>query len=353
MIGLNGASRGVTVAVDAMGGDFAPAEILKGAIEAHRQGVEIVLVGPHEIVRAALDELEADLPVRHASEVIAMDEPVKQAFRRVDSSLRRATDLVSAGEASAVVSCGNSAAIMAIAKHAWGALPGIERPAFGGYLPTRGGLVFVLDIGANPTVHSSNLLQFAVMGDVFVRLTSGVDEPRVALLSFGTEDNKGTKEVKEANEALRKLDLNFVGNVEGNHVFEGNVDVVVCDGFSGNVLLKGAEGVATEIFDLLKAELSRDLWSKVAAAALMPAFRKIKRRVDYQEYGGVPVLGVNQVMINCHGRSKAKAVTNAIMLAAKLGRGHLPQRIAEALQQDEVEVGRRRRIVRALHLGHE
>ncbi|MGH2442389.1 MAG: phosphate acyltransferase PlsX [Chloroflexota bacterium] len=352
MASLNGASGNAAVAVDVMGGDFAPGEVLKGAVEAHRSGVSVLLVGDSTVIRNGLDQLGADVPMAHASESIAMDEPVHQSLRREDSSLKRATELVAAGDAQAVVSCGNSAAIMGIAYRFWERLPGISRLAFGGFLPSHNGGVFVLDIGANASVKSSHLLQFAIMGDVYVRLTTGIEDPRIALLSNGTEDSKGTKSVKEANEALRKLDLNFIGNVEGNHVFEGRSDVVVCDGFSGNILLKGAEGVAVEIFNLLRDELTRDLFARVAAAAMMPAFTRVKARVDYQEYGGVPVLGVNHVMINCHGRSKAKAVTNAILLAERLAEEHLPARIGEALQQDDLEVGSRRRLVRALHLRH-
>lgn len=340
-----------TVAVDAMGGDFAPDEVIKGAVDAHRKGVKVVLVGQRDMVESGLDACGARLPVVPASEVIAMDESVGQAIRRRDSSLQVAASLVNSGDAGAVVSCGNSGAIMAVGLRSWGMQPGIDRPAFGQFLPTRYGGVFVIDIGANPTVKSANLSQFAVMGGVYVSLSRDIESPRVALLSNGSEDSKGTKEVKEANQALRKLDINFVGNVEGNQIFDGRVDVVACDGFTGNVLLKSGEAVAMEIFDLLKTELQKDLLTKVAAAAMMPAFQRIKRRVDFEEYGGAPVLGVNQVMINCHGRSRAKAVTNAILLAERLARERLVDRIGEALQQDDLDgVPKRRRLVRALHL---
>jgi phosphate acyltransferase len=351
VLSLNGKSGGATVAVDAMGGDNAPGEIVKGAVEAHRRGASVILVGPEPVIRAELDRYGNGVPVHHAGESIGMDEPLAQALRRPDSSLRQSAELVSAGRASAVVSAGNSAAIMAIAHRCWEHLPGIKRPAFGGFLPARNGGVFVLDIGANAVVASENLVQFAVMGDVYVRLSAGIEDPRIGLLSIGSEDSKGTEEVRQANKALRKLDLNFVGNVEGNSVFDGTVDVVVCDGFAGNVLLKGAEGVAAEIFELLKEELTRDLVARVAAAVMMPAFTRIKRRVDYEEYGGVPVLGVNNVMINCHGRSTAKAVTNAILLAEKLATERLPQKIESAMQDGSE--GRRRRLARALHLRHE
>jgi phosphate acyltransferase len=200
-------------------------------------------------------------------------------------------------------------------------------------------------------VRASNLVQFAIMGAVYLQVSRGIVSPRIALLSNGTEDSKGTREVKEANEALRKLDLNFIGNIEGNQVFDGVTDVVVTDGFTGNVLLKGGEAVAAEIFDMLKVELSRDLPSRVAAAVLMPAFQRIKRRLDFEEYGGAPVLGVNGVMINCHGRSSAKAFTNAILLAGRSVSERLVERTGEALHQEHVESGRTRlRLRRALHL---
>jgi glycerol-3-phosphate acyltransferase PlsX len=240
---------------------------------------------------------------------------------------------------------------MGVALHAWDTQPGIDRPAFGSTIPGKHP-VFVLDIGANASVKAGNLVQFAVMGDVYIRVSQGLEAPRVALLSNGSEDTKGTKEVKEANQALRKLDMNFVGNVEGNQVFDGVADVVVCDGFSGNVLLKGGEGVVSTIFGLLKEELSKDVISRLAAAALMPAFGRVKHLLDYEEYGGAPVLGVNGVMINCHGRSKAKAVTNAICMANRMAQERLVERIGRALHEDDVELGRRRRLARALHLRH-
>jgi len=336
-----------------MGGDFAPHQVIAGAIEAHRRGVNVVLVGPQEIVERCLEDKGGNLPVVNAAETIGMDEPVMQALRRKESSLRVATALVAAGEVDAAVSCGNSAAIMGIALHVLGTQPGIDRPAFGGMLPSRNGGVFLLDIGANSVVKTSNLVQFAVMGDVYVRLARGIEDPRVALLSNGSEDSKGTKEIKEANQALRRLDINFIGNVEGNEIFEGQVDVVVCDGFTGNVLLKSAEAVASHIFHLLKDEISSDVVARLAAVPLRPALYRIKRRVDYEEYGGAPVLGVDGIVINCHGRSRAKAVTNAILLAQCLARERLVQRVGEALQQEDVEIGRRRRLVRALHLRHD
>lgn len=352
MVSLNG-HRVPLVAVDAMGGDNAPDELIKGAVEASRQGAKVVLVGPRELLREKLDELGRDLPIVHAPEAVSMHEPVMQAVRRKESSLQMALDLVASQEVGAAISAGNSGAIMAMARRTLGSQTGIERPAFGGTLPSQSGGVFVLDIGANSVVKPANLVQFAIMGEVYLHVTRGLDAPRVGLLSNGAEDSKGTKEVKEANELLRKLDINFVGNVEGNHIYDGDVDVIVCDGFSGNVLLKTAEGTATQIIRLLRSELSHDLISKIAAAALIPAFSRIRKHIDYEEYGGAAVLGVDGVMVNCHGRSGWKAVTNAILQAQRMASEQLVEQIGEALRQDASGIGRRKRLVRALHLRHE
>jgi glycerol-3-phosphate acyltransferase PlsX len=341
----------MTIAVDAMGGDHAPDEVVKGAVAASAQGLNVILVGNEPYIRRCLEGVKTDVCVVHAPDTIGMDEPVSKALLyKTSASLRVAMELVAHGSADAVISCGNSAAIMVIALHVLGRQPGIHRPAFGGSLPTRDGSVFIVDVGANHSVDATNLVQFAIMGDVFLKVGAGIAAPRIALLSNGTEPSKGTDEIKESYELLTKLDLNFVGNIEGNQIFEGLTDVVVCDGFAGNVLLKTAEGVAVEIFDLLRREIDKDLVAKVASAALMPTFRRIKRQIDFQEYGGAPVLGVNGVVVNCHGRSKAKAVTNAILIAERMAREELVNRIEDKLNHEDVETGRRRRIARALHL---
>ena len=351
MYSLNGNAELCTVAVDAMGGDNAPDEILKGAADAARQGVKIVLVGRKGLIEERLSALRLpNLAVHDAADVIEMHEPLKQVRHKSESSLHVAARLLSMGQADAMVSAGNSAAIMVVSMLELGRHAGIDRPAFGSMMPTKKGDVFVLDVGANSVVKPENLVQFAVMGEVYIRLARGIDRPRVALLSNGSEDSKGTPEIKEAYDQLRRLDMNFVGSIEGNHVFEGNVDVVVCDGFSGNVFLKGIEGVGLFLFDLVREEVTRDIMGKIAGAALTPAFSRIRRRVDYQEHGGAPVLGVNEVVVNCHGRSKARAITTAIVQAEKLARDRLVERIGEALHHDDVEAGRGRRIVRALHL---
>lgn len=352
MAALNGARHDVTVAVDAMGGDHAPHEVIKGAVDAAAHGVNVILSGPEPETRARLRHLRADLPVRHAPDIVGMDEAVTRTLLRRDhSSLHQALALVAGADADAAVSCGNSAAIMSVATHTLGLQPGIERPAFGGTMPARDGrTVFILDIGANSSVSASNLVQFAVMGDVYVKACRDIESPRIALLSNGAEDSKGTKQIKEANESLRRLDLNFIGNIEGNQIFEGVADVVVCDGFSGNVLLKTAEGAAGEIFYLLKREIEKDLVARVASAALMPTFQRIRRQVDFEEIGGALVLGVNGVVINCHGRSESRAVCNAILQAASMAKERLVERIAGELHEEEVEIRRRKRLARALHL---
>lgn len=351
MITLNGAASPV-IAVDAMGGDHAPDEIVKGAWEATQEGAEVILVGDPHRLGECLDRQGIELAVEAATDIVTMHEDLGTALRKEHSSLARAVDLVTTGEAAAAVSAGNSAAIMGFAFKAWRRLPGIQRPAFGSFLPSHEQPVFVLDMGANPEAKATHLVQFAVMGEVYVRLSRGVELPRIALLSNGTEDSKGTKEIKDAHEALRKLDLNFVGNVEGNQVFDDVADVIVCDGFAGNVLLKSAEGTAMEIFRLLRDEISKDFMTRLGAAAMMPALNRIRKKVDYETYGGAPVLGVNNIMINCHGRSRARAVKNAILLAQRLSREHLTEKIRESLQHEDVEV-RHSRLARALHMRHE
>lgn len=333
-----------------MGGDHAPDEIIKGAADAVGEGARVVLVGSADVLRERMSALNVDLPIEEAPGVIGMEESVSTSMYRNQSSLRVAMDLVAAGDASGAVSAGNSAAIMAIAIHVLGMEPGIDRPAFGGPVPSGAGHAFVLDIGANTSVKPNNLIQFAVMGEAYVQVCRGIEAPRIALLSNGSEPSKGTKVIREAHQQLAKLDVNFVGNVEGNAVFDGMADVVVCDGFSGNVLLKTAEGVAGEIFQLMKNEIEKDFVARVASAALIPAFQRIRRRVDYQEVGGVPVLGVAGVVINCHGRSRALAIKNAILQADQMAGEHLLERIGENLQHETVEAGRRRRLARALHL---
>ena len=334
-----------------MGGDHGPSELVLGAQLATERGIDVTLVGRTESIRTCL-EPDSKIPVVEAPDIIAMHESPTVISKRPDSSLAQAIALVGSGEADAVVSAGNSGAIMAGALLAWGRQPGVMRPAYGGEIPTRNGHTFVLDIGANAEVKPAYLLQFAVMGAAYMQIQHGIRHPRIGLLSNGTEDGKGTALTREAHELLqRRSELNYAGNIEANQVFESAVDLVVTDGFTGNILLKTAEGVGEEISNLIRGELSRDPLSRAGAMLAMPAFRRIKRRLDYEEYGGAPLLGVNGVIINAHGRSRAKAIASAIVMAERIAREHLLSMIGEELDELNGDSSRRgTRVMRRLHL---
>jgi len=306
------------IAVDAMGGDHAPVEIVKGSVEAAREyGIPVILVGDHDRIHQELAQLsassESNIEVRHASEVVGMDEHPANAMRRkTDSSIVVAGNLVINGEAEAMVSAGNTGAAMAVATIKIGRIPGIGRPAIASFLPTMRGKCILLDAGANVDCSVDNLLQFAIMGKQYAESVLKVENPRIGLLSIGEEPTKGDELTKATNARLSSEDLNFIGNVEGKEIFRGAADVVVCDGFAGNIVLKVAEGVGELISKLLLDELgSRSLLETAA-----PALRVMKSKMDYSEYGGAPLLGVNGVCIIGHGRSDGKAIRNAIRAAA-------------------------------------
>lgn len=313
-----------TIAVDAMGGDYAPQAMVEGALQAARAyGVRVLLVGKSgqlQVELAAHDAANLNLEIVPAGEVIAMDEsPVKALKRKPDSSVRVATLRVRDGQAQGVVSAGNTGASMAAAKMELGALPGVDRPALASIFPTKtGGAAVLLDVGANVDSRPNHLLQFAVMGEVYYRVAFGAPRPRVGLLSIGEEASKGNEVVRETHRRLRDSPLNFdfVGNVEGRDLFSGEVDVVVCDGFIGNVALKISEGTAEALASMLKEALSSTLAAKAGAVLSRQAFEDFKKRIDYSEYGGALLLGVKGVCVVCHGRSNANAVKNAIRIAA-------------------------------------
>jgi glycerol-3-phosphate acyltransferase PlsX len=347
-LSLNGhKSGGAVVAIDAMGGDHGPAEVVVGAQMAAHRGISVVLVGRQESIRAVLD---TDLPVVDAPDVIGMHEAPTTISKRPQSSLAAAINQVTTGQAQAAVSAGNSGAIMAGALFAWGRQEGVIRPAYGGEVPTRDGRTFIIDIGANSDVKPEYLVQFALMGSSYMRVTYGMSYPRIGLLSNGTEDGKGTAVTREAHQLLQAVpNMNFIGNVEANHVFESAADVVVTDGFAGNILLKSAEGIASEMFNLIRGEVNRDPLSKAGAYLMRPAFRRIRRRLDYEEYGGAPLLGVNGVMINAHGKSRAKAIANAIVVAEKIASDSLVQRIGDELSGKPGD-SRGHRVLRKVHI---
>jgi glycerol-3-phosphate acyltransferase PlsX len=309
------------IAVDAMGGDHAPVEIVKGAVLAVREcGIPVILVGDRSVIEAELAKLGASdsrIEVRHASEVVAMDEHPAIAIRRkAESSIVVAAKLVKTGEAQALVSAGNSGAAMAVATLKIGRIRGIDRPAICSFLPTSIGKIIMLDAGANVDCSVDNLLQFALMGKEYAASVLKRQNPKVGLLSIGEEPTKGNVLTISANSELAKTDLNFIGNVEGKEIFRGAADVVVCDGFDGNIVLKVAEGVGEFVFSALKKEIGGSLINKIGALLLKSAFRRMKAHLDYAEYGGAPLLGVNGVVIISHGRSDCRAIRNAIRAAA-------------------------------------
>ncbi|MET0852076.1 MAG: phosphate acyltransferase PlsX [Candidatus Rokuibacteriota bacterium] len=327
------------IALDAMGGDFGPAVVVEGAVAAAREfGLASVLVGDKAAVEREILRLNAqDLPlsIRHASQVVGMAEAPSQALRRKrDSSLRVAADLVKDGECHALVSAGNTGAAMAIGMVVLGVLPGVDRPAIAATLPSLSGYTVLLDAGANVDPKPRHLVQWAVMGHVYSRDIIGVSNPRVGLLSVGEEEGKGNDLVREAFEQLRGSSVNFIGNVEGREIYNGRCDVVVTDGFTGNVCLKISESLAEMLTSMIREELTRDMVSRAGAALSRAAFARMKKRVDYTEMGGAPLLGINGASIICHGASPVKAIKNALRVAAEWVKHDVNEHIKTALEAE-------------------
>ncbi len=327
------------VAVDAMGGDHAPGVVVDGAVQAARDlGIEIVLVGPQEVLRAELARHEAaalPLTIHHAGEVVAMDEhnPAAAVKARKDSSLVAGMDLIKRREADAFFTAGHSGAALAAALFRLGRIRDIKRPALSTIFPsqTPQGHCFLLDIGANADCKPEYLLQFAIMGAAYAGRVLGVPNPRVAIVSNGEEEGKGNQLVQETVPLLKAGALNFVGNAEGKDIPAGIADVVVTDGFTGNVIVKLSEGVAKFLLDLLKQEITGRTMSKVGALLAKPAFDEVRRRLDYREYGGAPLLGVDGVVIVGHGRSDAYAIRNGIRTAAQAVENGILEAIKEGI----------------------
>ena len=312
---------GIKIAVDAMGSDGGPSVEIEGAFQAATQyGVPIVLVGQEDRVRELLrhyDTSEVSIEVVHAAEVITMEDAAAAAARRKkDSSIHVAARLMREGVVSGFVSAGNTGAVMATVKMIMGTLAVVDRPALSTVLPTQKGKpAILLDVGANVDCKPHHLEQFAIMGDIYSRAIFGIRRPRIGLLSIGEEDSKGNELTKEAFKSLKRAPLNFIGNVEGRDIFTGDVDVIVCDGFTGNVALKLSEGLYEAFASMLKQELQKTLSAKVGAIFAQNAFRNFKHRLDYSEYGGAPLLGIKGITIVCHGRSNSNAIKNAIRIA--------------------------------------
>jgi len=337
------------IAVDAMGGDFAPEAIVEGAIQAADEyGVSIVLVGQEDRVHAELAKYDTallNIKVRHASQIVDMhDEPAFALRRKRDSSLHGAINLVRDGEADAAVSAGNTGAGMAIGKVACRPLEGIERPALATVMPNIDGETVLLDVGANVDCKPLHLLQFAVMGHVYAKELLKIEDPRVGLMSTGEEATKGNSLTKEVFPPLSQTEaLNFIGNVEGRDIFNGRADVIVCDGFVGNVGLKASEGVAKTIGQLLKEGFTLNWRTKLGYLLVKPAIAHLRKRIDYTEYGGAPLLGLKNIIIISHGSSRAYAMKNAIRVARESVEMQLPYKIATMLEACELDVKSQKR----------
>lgn len=321
----------ITVAIDCMGGDHGPEVTARAALEfvRRRDDVRAILVGIEDEIRPYLAKADASrLVLRHASEVVAMDESPALAIRaKKDSSMRVALDLVRDGEAGACVSAGNTGALMAISRFVLKMLPGIDRPAICAVLPTVSGHVHVLDLGANVDCSPEHLLQFAIMGALLVGAIEHRERPTVGLLNIGEEEIKGNDVVKRAAELLKDSGLNFVGNVEGDGLYRGGVDVIVCDGFVGNVALKASEGLAQMLATFLREEFGRNLMTRLAAFVALPVIGHFKRRVDPRRYNGASLLGLRGVVVKSHGSADVFSFGNALDRAADTVRSGVLERI--------------------------
>ena len=326
------------IALDAMGSDRAPKPEIEGAIQAARHhGVHVILVGPEPMLRAELTRYSAaaGLPIEiaHASEVITMDDKAVQAVRaKRDSSMRVGLRLVREGLALGFVTAGNTGAAMATAKMVLGAIPGVDRPALAAVFPTAVGTAAeLLDVGANVDCKPHNLEQFAVMGEIYYRSMFGTQRPRVGLLSIGEEETKGNELTREAFQLLKRLPINFVGNVEGRDLYNGEVDVIVADGFVGNVALKISEGVAHLVRNTLKETLRATITRQVGYLLSRSAFSDFKKRLDHTEYGGAPLLGIKGVCFITHGSSNANAIKNALRVSAEFAERSINSEIEREL----------------------
>jgi glycerol-3-phosphate acyltransferase PlsX len=337
------------IAVDAMGGDFAPQSIVEGAfLAAKNHGIRVILVGDEDQVSKELTKYPTSkLPifVQHASHVVAMHDSPSLVIRKMkDTSIKVAIELAKEGEASGIVSAGNSGAAMALGMYIFKKMEGVDRPAIATTHPTLKGSTVLIDSGGNVDCKSFHLVQFAMMGDVYAKYILGTKEPRIGVLSNGEEEGKGNELTREVHDILSKIDMNYIGYVEGRDLNSGEVDVIVCDGFVGNVALKISEGLWETISAIFKWEARDNIRAKVAYFLMKRAMRRLEKRLDYSEYGGAPLLGVNGNLVISHGASNAKAIMNAILLASDLAKNRLNEHLIEELKekQDLLRLGQRR-----------
>jgi glycerol-3-phosphate acyltransferase PlsX len=325
------------IAVDAMGGDRAPDVVIEGALHAARRlGVRVALVGPADRLKDDLARRDpsdaAHMTIVDAPDVVAMDDSPFAVRRKPRSSVRVAAELVSRGEAAAVFSAGHSGASVLAAHAVFGLLPGVERPALAVTVPTRTGAAVLLDAGATIECRPEHLVQFAAMGSAYARVALGVDQPSVGLLSIGEEAGKGNDLIRDAHGLLTQSRLRFIGNVEARELFTGRADVVVCDGFTGNIALKVGEGLVEAVEQMLREEMGAEWVSQIGALLMRGAFERFRQRVDYAEYGAAPLLGVAGLTLVGHGRSSPRAVESGIALAARLAAAGVLDRLRETMQ---------------------
>ena len=329
----------IKVALDAMGGDRAPSQIIKGAIEAVNQlDVHVILVGDDSVIKQHIDEDHPNISIVHARESILMDESPLQAYRKKkDSSIHVGLHLVKDKKADAFLSAGNTGAVMSCSLFILGRIPGVDRPALASMIPTKKGNALMLDMGSTVDSKPIHLEQYAVMGHFFSSQVLHVNKPKVGIINIGEEEEKGNQLVQETFSLLKEnKTLNFVGNLEGKDILFHKADVIVCDGFVGNTLLKFGEGLVEFILSEIKnGILNGSILSKLGGMLLKPVFKKIKKRIDYEEYGGAPLLGINGVSLVAHGKSKEKAIYNAIRTAAECVETKMIQKISSAIQQHE------------------
>ncbi|EAH7828932.1 TPA: phosphate acyltransferase PlsX [Campylobacter coli] len=324
----------IDIAIDAMGGDFGEKPIIEGVIEALKErSFNAILVGNPNILRPLIPKnLEQYIQYENANEVFSMNENATDALKRKETTIYKTIELVKNGKAKAAVSAGHSGASMSLATLRLGRLKGVLRPAIATLMPNTTSKTLFLDVGANTDCKAENLFQFAIMGDAYAKEIMKISKPRLALLSNGEEECKGNELTKEAHQLMKQIP-SFVGNAEGRDIFNGEVDVLVCDGFDGNVILKACEGVATAIIHILKNEIKQSLISKIGALLMKPSFKRLKKHIDWQEYGGAPLLGVNGCVIISHGKSDARAIKNAIFQAINFSESNINQIIEKELEK--------------------
>ncbi|MFN7064728.1 MAG: phosphate acyltransferase PlsX [Aquificaceae bacterium] len=324
------------IAVDCMGGDYAPEEIVRGCLLAYKElGIETLLVGDEGRIRAILkrEGFKGDLSIVPAVDLIQMNEPPSSVLKKKQSSLYVAGRLVREDLADGLVSAGNTGAVLTVGKFIIGSIEDLERPAIGVALPNPKGRTILIDVGANVDCKPKHLLHFAVIGHTYAEEILAIKNPRVGILSIGEEEGKGNELVKETYPLLKASGLNFKGNAEGRDIYAGTFDVIVCDGFVGNVILKASESLGLAVIQMIKEEVQKSLLAKIGALLMKPALNNFKKKADFAEYGGIPLLGTKKPVIITHGRANAKAIKNAIRVANEFLTHHFNEKLSENLRK--------------------